>query len=139
VLIFRIETDEGKGPYQRGWCMRTIAECRRHPVPQDDSGLADFWKHCGDKDSMFFGFGTTAQMRAWFYQDSWLKTLHEEGYQLSTYEIDDEPDVHGYVHACIGNTQAVFRRDRAKLIDTAQLIDLIDPDASEWDEDCATC
>jgi hypothetical protein len=126
VLIYRIEKPSGEGPYRESWCCRQICDRLRHPTPNQDSGLSEFWlTYTGAKSELYFGFGTMEQMRAWFHQDDWLMDLHDFGFQLAIYEIDDEPDDEGYVDVCVGHTQAVFRRKDAELRSAMSLKDLV--------------
>lgn len=50
-----------------------------------------------------------AQMRAWFYKAHWRRHLAAQGIVLRKYEVDKE-----YMHR--GMTQAIFRRNKAKLV-----------------------
>lgn len=115
ALVYRLENDREDGPYcgYIDWGdyspYNTTGE---HPGPMSDSGLCEAWnmlERRGDYRKYSFGFKDEAQMRAWFYRDDWMRALACFGYAVMIWEVEDE-----YFHA--GHTQAVFRKDYAKLI-----------------------
>lgn len=120
VLIYRIEHPEsGEGPYAGGdvcWGDH-FPGSERHPSPEDDSGLEDFWLRLGfdERREWSFSFSSIAQLRAWFYQDSWLQAMHEAGFKLTVWEV--EPG--GWQ---LGHAQAIFRKADARKIREQDLI-----------------
>jgi hypothetical protein len=95
-----------------------LDDTARHPTPSKDSGLIyNGYDHYArtDRRDFYYGFSSIEQLRRWVYPDQWLRSLHEEGYVLSTFQSL------GYT----GYTQAVAHKDHMEIIETTSLLDLI--------------
>jgi hypothetical protein len=116
-LIYRIEDADGRGAYKvvnKRWGDKGPYEFSgRHPTPDDDSRLR--WDWLVGQWQYFFGFSSEEQMRAWFYDDRWMYVMQDLGLRLTVWEVDEED-------SRLGNAQAIFKRDRAVLIETRDLI-----------------
>ena len=121
-LIYRIETPAGVGAYAArvDWYGHDSDgpgpyDEVRHPTPREDSALG--WRDMpyDEQQKHHFGFASEDQMRAWFYRDEWMRAMNAVGLQLTVWEVSVED-------SSVGNSQAVFRRDRATLIETRPLV-----------------
>ena len=63
----------------------------------------------------YFGFTDETQLRTWFYRDKWLSMMKERGLKLTIWEVNA-------TDAIIGHTQLAFIRERAKLVETRELV-----------------
>lgn len=94
-------------------------ECSRltHPAPWDDALLNASLDYHGDSigEKHYFGFGTIEQLKQWFDSNS-RKRLKNAGYYIAIYETKD-------YH--IGDTQCVFVKDDAVLVNFIDLGDLL--------------
>jgi hypothetical protein len=60
----------------------------KHPTPLNDSLLFNNIKAKGySTDSVFYGFSSMAQLRAWFYSDPLLEKMDELGCTLAAYNV----------------------------------------------------
>jgi hypothetical protein len=106
MIVFRVETENGEGPYNTEKYSYTARELNRkhrastiRPSPHFDiSG----WTY-----DDYFGFNSIKSFREWF-DDSWAE-LKKMGCRLKAYKVDDE-------HVMLGSKQVCFRKDRATLI-----------------------
>lgn len=113
--VWRIENADGEGPYANDdetvpLAFRTIS---KHPAPYMDPGLSDWWGTSifDEKPEYVFGFKSLSQYRKWFNDITFRRELEREGFQLNRYEVPDD-----WFKA--SNHQAVFVKDKAKLIET---------------------
>lgn len=127
MLIYRIEDEDGGGPYRGDNShlnpFGSTSASDRHPLPVDDSLLQESirfrmgrdlsasdatWIHWSSflESDFIFGFTSIDQMRNWVYKDEWLYTMDKNGFFLSEFNVPKH-------HVCVGNTQAVFRRKEA--------------------------
>lgn len=122
MLVLRVETDSGEGPYVSS-VLRTIV-CNlgdenlaydlrgRHPTPIDDSLYRRNSKAKTGSDYGFtpgehvFGFEDYRQFRSWFYSDIVLKALSDDGFELSVYDCPESDTI-------VGNTQLTFNKQTA--------------------------
>jgi hypothetical protein len=121
TLIYRIEKQDGNGPYASrsrvDWGLTAPYE-DRHPGPMSDPLLRQKWTQLKleyEAHLYSFGFKDEEQLRVWFYDKEWLQAMKAVGLRLTLWEVQD-----GFFH--IGDTQAVFRKDKAILIQTSELI-----------------
>lgn len=104
MIVFRVECVHGGGPFNRTICRSVGGECKRvhistgwftHPTPAED-GIGHWMREqdiCGVKDMRGIVF--------WF-PNKWLRQrLHESGYSISIYEVDE-------MDCWVLNTQVVF-------------------------------
>jgi hypothetical protein len=109
MLFYRIENKSRIGCYQAAESNTILmSSSSRHPLPYEDSLLKNTMgekvmtaKHSGEYR---FGFCSVDQLLTWFYNEKWLTALHDEGFELSVYEIP----------ACkyfMGNSQCVMAAD----------------------------
>jgi hypothetical protein len=125
MLIYRIEDEDAGGPYRGNNSDKnpfgSATASDRHPLPADDSLLQDSIRFRMERDlddvddchwssflecEFIFGFASVEQMRNWVYNDTWLTRMDDNGFFLSVFDVPED-------HICIGNTQAVFRRNHA--------------------------
>ncbi len=115
AYVWRVETKNGEGVYScdaANYALGIIDDegSDRHPPPQSDPSLADWWDMMSldVAERYFFGFTTLAQYRAWFFTRESRKRLaeHPSGVRLVKY----------WVHPAYlkrGDYQTVFLRDMA--------------------------
>lgn len=120
TFVWRVETLAGDGPYKgmgpalqahiKG--MQTIAEAQRHPKPELDDGLKEFWSSLNvlESTAWSFGFKTLEQYLRWFYTRISRDILDAEGAVLRRFKIGGQ-----YVR--IGDAQAIFLKDYAELVE----------------------
>lgn len=117
-LVYRIETENGRGAYRgcQRWSVGYPGDMVAHPGPFEDSGIRGYWRGLKEiaQARHFFGFRDEAQLRAWFYRDEWMEDMAKVGLRLTVWEVEE-----GFY--CYGRAQAVFRKDLAKLIETREL------------------
>lgn len=123
-LVIRFEQSCGTGVYYGGGVANNYVEFERHPLPIHDAGLLEWrWEYTEEaRYEWFFGFGTLAQARAWFYRWDCLEAMRREGDRLKVYAIEDDAD--GVV---VGYSQTVFRIAEAELIAEFDPTDLHHP------------
>ncbi len=130
MLVYRIETEDGDGPYggaEPKWGLNKPYCGDRHPTPEDDSKLRDAWIKIvrdGFSSDWRFGFTSVDQMRAWFYEDDWLVAMHDIGLGLVVYGCSTD-------EVRLGHTQAVFERGRCDVVERHALTEYVS------DEVCA--
>lgn len=96
MLVYRVETSSGTGPYSGGdaavyealssLCWRTDTG---HPEPWND-GIEGSWSgthHCG--------FSSIEKLLAWFDRGSTLGHLHRAGFSCSVYEVPTSDVIEG--------------------------------------------
>lgn len=110
ALVYRVELDNGRGPYISEWAdgetVETLREelCKahgtdeEHPGPRRD-GLTPYGR--------IFGFSNRKQLREWFA--GWSDDLAEAGFRVNVYRIHKDAVQHG-------NRQCVFYGASATLI-----------------------
>jgi len=117
-LVYRLENASNqRGVYTGGgygvineWLYEKTGSknCAKHPTPSEDSLLT---KNCNEANiAPFggfwrFGFKSMAQLRAWFFDDTILDMLANEGIVFTVYEVTDEKEF------IDGNAQIVFHGD----------------------------
>lgn len=125
VLIYRIQDKDALGLYNDSSRWRDYGfepeDYSRHPLPGEDSKLVsngyDNFCYRYSRSAVFFGFVSVEQLKAWLYKDRWRQRLTDLGYLVYVFEVDDEL-------ACLGDTQAVFIRDKATLKETISLLEI---------------
>jgi hypothetical protein len=128
-LIYRIENDDGLGPYQGrkndDTSLLPMKYSTEHPAVWDDSMLInkinqqiridaegqDEYKSVGVwgfiDGKYHFGFGSQDQLRRWVYNDAWMVNLDKHGFHLSVYEVPE-------MAMMVGHTQAIFQKSFAR-------------------------
>lgn len=83
----------------------------RHPLPDEDGGLCDWYDETPDyeRDTYFYGFSSLSQARAWFYSKRDIKILSKNDARLQVYAVPDDAVV-------VGFTQAVFKITSARFV-----------------------
>lgn len=116
MKIYRVEhADNGVGPYNskyapEGMAHEHSADRAGHPSPVVD-GIVEFYSDI--RPEYLCGLTERAAIFAWF--DGWLRTLHERGFVLATYEVPAE-------HVLTGRSeQVLFDRHEAALVATEAL------------------
>ena len=112
AYVWRVETKSGEGVYACDAALYALGstddgDSDRHPVPQFDPALSDWWDSLtfNTARKCFFGFTTLAQYRAWFSTRESRRRLaeHPSGVRLVKYWVHP-----AYVRR--GECQAVFLR-----------------------------
>lgn len=110
MVIYRVENDEGKGPYHClvAWDdMRSYETC---PAPESDYKWLNDLHCCGVynvfRDKLVFGFLSRDAAFEWFGEKG-LKTLEKQGLPLKKFEVG---------HAIVSDSkrQVMFNREQAK-------------------------
>lgn len=110
MQVFRIEDGEGRGFYYSsiGYdIMEGECDPDAHPMPMRDSKYAGAHAAYADANPQWdirhhiFGFVSVAQLRRWFYCDSWIQGMSDAGMHVCVYETDAE-------HTLVGRTQLTF-------------------------------
>lgn len=117
ATIVRIETRDGVGPYRApvdwGW---DNPNGSRHPTPYEDRLLRDKWDELGVmRESWFFGFNSEQQMLEWFDEPDWLYAMRDAGLRMTVWEVWP-------THVHFGERQAIFRKDKARLVLSRELV-----------------
>ena len=123
--VWRIENVKGKGFYSAG--SEAAHEMQdlegSHPAPAYDTELVDqirsntsllethdpYIINTTIQREYEFGFKSIEQLKRWVYNKDWRKMLKDEGFVVSHYVSYD---------AQYGDTQAVFHKSEADLIET---------------------
>jgi len=113
MKVYRVETDEGLGPYADLYLGNILpfGSTYDQPGPSDDGILGHLW----DSEHRF-GFRSMEQLTAWF--GDYAEQLHEVGLRIAVYEVNDRCRV---VH---GAKQLCFVRDEAKLLERKSLLEV---------------
>lgn len=127
TLVYRVQNASGYGVYRVNIDAEYLDETNdyeRHPMPEDDAKLAPQWDKISEfsKSYWFFGFSSLEQLKFWFYKKKWRDELVKFGFSVYVFEVDD-------YQCLIGDTQAVFRRDRATLVKVISFDDIAEPEA----------
>jgi len=133
MLIYRIESDEGKGIYSAGFghrFTRAVLEGNEdrlcHPSPEEEEELRVFWLglkmsrakqrdwELNGRREWFCGFDSMEQLLAWWSRDGlklmWMTMLkHGRTARIVTYKINANQTKRG-------TKQTVFRKAKAEQI-----------------------
>lgn len=121
MIVYRVENDNGRGPYRPGWNQDNIDlsidqsilateignahnDDNLRPAPWID-GIKNW-----DFDDLYeprFGFMSIGELIQWF--DGWLDFLELYGYSFRAFEIEDQ-------YVIVGKRQVVFDYVHAKLL-----------------------
>lgn len=123
MRVWRLEDDEGRGPYQslgERFGRDTVHEFlgrgdKQHPTPDRDASFMaaseDYFTKLGyvDTSRFFFGFANLKQLHAWFNPEQ--RKILKERYQirLNRYSVPA-------TEALIGDHQIAFNKSRATLV-----------------------
>jgi hypothetical protein len=123
MLVYRVETPAGFGPYGAGGCALDV-------IDPNGTFLDDSWElavaHNDDDhlpprldgdltyiaENESCGFESASRLIEWFQGWGWM--LHRYGFRAVAFEVDDE-------HVRKGEQQVVFRRDLARQIATVSI------------------
>ena len=130
MLIYRVENENGIGPYwsyQFDW----DHEGSDYPCAFEDEPLARFAKENGaeerlvgeffDSLGMVYAFSSIELYERWFNEEERIE-LSLEGFTLNVYEIPDQFENEFFV---VGDTQMLFRKDKAQLVEKQSCSDLV--------------
>lgn len=117
--FWRVENEEGVGMYRLPDCyMAEVMPAwdERHPMPYDDAVLAPYWVDLSSDERArhLFAFTSPAQLKFWVYKPEVRGLLDRAGARVSVYEAS----------GVYGDTQAVFLKDTAELIETISLLEI---------------
>ncbi len=109
--IYRVENNQGKGPYAlydyEKWTDKNKDHSdRSHPGPDRDSKLKKKWESLfwSNQHNYYFGFKSLKDLRAWF-SPSERKRLRSRGFFVSKIHIPEEDVI-------IGSKQVAFYKRR---------------------------
>lgn len=136
VVVYRVERENGDGMYRLA--NEYSSECpfndvvdewvglsserrneyhgafsKYHALPIEDPAIYEIMLR-PDSRFYYFAFATREQLDAWIRVPAWKVGLRIKGFAVSMYSVDKE-------FAAIGETQAVFRKDRASLVERVDL------------------
>lgn len=92
MIIYRVETDDRRGPYGSGpWVQCDNWGHAHHvPGPNGDEGLCGNWNslcHAGEDYLFTFGFSTPKQLLEWFGSADFHNEAENAGYRVSVVEV----------------------------------------------------
>ena len=99
--VWRIEDDEGAGPYDSGLGWDELYHHQhsvRHPAPGAEG--EPWFRKCGVSRDYVFGFTSLEQFHAWFSPED-IEAIYYKGFILRTYEVEEE-------HIMRGERQCAF-------------------------------
>lgn|SRR5690606_5818811 len=109
MFIWRIENDEGIGPYHTGdaTSLNLYDSSNVHPSPREDISE---WKNMDYRSLVKyrFGFKCTDDLSRWFNGRSLIK-LYENGFRIVKYKVDRR-------YVMIGKRQVAFDITKAKRV-----------------------
>jgi hypothetical protein len=113
-IVYRLETEEGRGPYESGAVARVNSIAQQHGRHLYDDMPPGMY--LAPKDDEFFGFATIKQYEEWTAHEEVRKAFAGtiEGYYKPVklrFAVYDAPSVRR------GFKQAVFKKREAKLIE----------------------
>lgn len=122
--IFRIENPEcGNGPYSASgvyheyWSSSYYNNADKHPTPQEDDMLNDFFN-----SEYYFGFESIDSLLKWFDQPKHLFALDELGFVIRVYETE----------VCyVGKSQVIFIKEDSEMVEELALRTVYDHGAVE--------
>ncbi len=107
VKIWRVENELGAGPYRKPVYGGLLIEFNlmgfnesndhKRPSPNDEQGIAAFVTTLDteERKKWISGFRTLKQYRSWFDTKQVRQLLHEKGFFLTRYEVEQERVKHG--------------------------------------------
>lgn len=127
MQVFRIENATGYGPYQddlNGTDLEPHPDDGNQPTPFWDRGLRPQWLQANEDNvehKYSFGFESLDQLRKWFHDSAWLKQAERDGFQVSVYDVPEEPVRHGFrtkrfPPVLKGDSQLCFWKDAARFV-----------------------
>lgn len=90
MIIYRVETESGKGPYNGRGLGYKCGSVHSAPSPYEDCELRPEWRHLernGEDDKFYFGFETPQLLLDWFHSSDFHSEAHEAGYRVSVVEV----------------------------------------------------
>ena len=127
MLVYRVENAQGGGMYRNdGLSVASICDISdyssaRHPHPTaDDALMRSIPRHLnqmGMPAYVFnYGFASLEQLKMWLYQNEWRVALSDAGFHVAVYNCLKD--------AYVGDTQAVFIKQHATLVETLHLCEV---------------
>jgi hypothetical protein len=111
-LIYRVEDEEGKGPYMGSYDVDEWTEGSHvgdhHPTPMSDG--IEFWKVRDQhgNNNILCGFRDMDQLRKWFTCRE-LTNLYDMGLRVKVYQVNRDYIWHG-------NMQVVYHKEWAECV-----------------------
>lgn len=108
TTVYRVETEDGTGPFKIGFLNRTTVETFRvHPCPWEDEKLKKKGIHPWRMSEYYCGLSSLEQYEKWFGSNNYfLNDPATKKLVLSKYEVPIR-----YVRA--GKTQVLFKKEKA--------------------------
>ena len=125
MFIWRIENENGNGPYVSNWVIIDVHEScgcpinmERHPTPHYDN-LIDINQLSSNHS---FGFKSKKQMKQWFHTVKIRNWLDDNGFLLVKYEIKNPNNIERYFPRVLkGEKQVAFMKKFATKVKTIQV------------------
>ena len=118
MLVFRVESKDGNGPYVNSDL--GYEDYYAHsdmPFPYSDfKGLGLMAMSEWNRDKYYYAFPCIELFKTFWREDT-LRRLTDKGYLLAVYEVDDADTFIGH-----SGLQCAFRKKKSKLIDSVPLI-----------------
>jgi hypothetical protein len=90
MIIYRVETESGKGPYAGVEIGYRCGSVHSAPSPYEDCELRPEWSHLErsmEQEKFYFGFATAQLLLDWFHSSEFHNEAHEAGYRVSVVEV----------------------------------------------------
>lgn len=115
LTVYRVERPDGKGPYRNGHSAKILElTTSAHPVPTSDGLGNPYWGYEAWESDPYYGFRSLEQAFTWFDTEDVVAFLHDRGYYLAMYEVEDGPWTdEGWSQVCFdrGHAECVESRD----------------------------
>jgi hypothetical protein len=90
MIIYRVETESGAGPYANSSIGYDCGSVHHAPSPYGDSELRPEWSHLErnrEQDKFYFGFCDPRQLLDWFHSADFHNEAENAGYRVSVVEV----------------------------------------------------
>jgi hypothetical protein len=90
MIIYRVETESGNGPYAGAEIGYSCGSVHHAPSPYGDCELRPDWSHLqrhGEDDKFYFGFSTPQLLLDWFHSADFHTEAENAGYRVSVIEV----------------------------------------------------
>jgi len=127
TTVYRLQTRDGQGVFAHGVGLYALV-APENGCPQNDPKIERFVRCFGRslpqdyQKSWFFGCQDLQQLKNWLTTSD-ISSLHKRGIEVGVYEISEQWCVHG-------SQQSVFQKNRARLIDSMSLDEILSKDSA---------
>jgi hypothetical protein len=122
MLIYRVETSYGTGPFTTGGNYRHDDVCRKYRSYHNPGPSGEVWRFRKrwrrvNQNDYVFGFKSKTQLKMWFRSSIGRRLMAESGFLVSAYSVGSE-------HYILGRHQVAFNRREAQLKAHFDLVNL---------------